>query len=300
MDSIKKWDVFISHASEDKDILVRLLAKQLTEVYKVKVWYDEFALEYGDSLLDSIEKGLQYSDYGVVIFSKSFFDKVWTDHEYKSLRTKEMLLNKKIIIPIWYNITREKVASYSLILADKYAITLNEDINSNIIDDLAMKLIKVIRPDIYDNIARMSYFESILKNSKKGRVDVEKIPTPPVRHETISVHMRARLKLVYNTIKEVDYRTYEMYEEDFRRSTNIDRELIITELLSAAYIDCLKVRNMTFKEKSYIYSVIMICSDFRNNELGFTQNEVQLFNSIVEKYTQNIEAIVVMEYKFDV
>lgn len=299
MESIKKWDVFISHASEDKDILVRLLAKQLSEVYKVKVWYDEFTLEYGDSLLDSIEMGLQYSNYGLVIFSESFFDKVWTDHEYKSLKTKEMLLNKKIIIPIWYNITREKVASYSLILADKYAITLIKDINNNIIDDLAMKIIKVIRPDIYDNIARMSYFESKLKNGILKKVDAEKITTPPIRHETVSVQMRARLNLVYNTIKEVDLRSYEMYEEDFRRSTNIDRELIITELLTAAYIDCLKIRDMTFTEKSYIYSVIMICSNFRSDELGFTQNEVQLFNNIVKKYTQDIETGIVMEYKFD-
>ena len=100
------WDVFISHASEDKDMLVRPLAKQLNEIYKVNVWYDEFTLEYGDSLLDSIESGLQDSNFGVVVFSKNFFQKVWTDHEYKSLRTKEMLLNKKVIVPIWYDITK--------------------------------------------------------------------------------------------------------------------------------------------------------------------------------------------------
>ncbi|SNS99191.1 hypothetical protein SAMN05446037_10329 [Anaerovirgula multivorans] len=31
------WDVFISHASEDKELVVRPLAKQLSEIYKAKV-----------------------------------------------------------------------------------------------------------------------------------------------------------------------------------------------------------------------------------------------------------------------
>ncbi len=78
------WDVFISHASEDKDRLVRSLAKQLSDVYKVSVWYDEFSLEYGDFLLDSIEKGLQESAFGIVVFSDEFFKKTWTGHEYKA------------------------------------------------------------------------------------------------------------------------------------------------------------------------------------------------------------------------
>lgn len=38
----KKWDVFISHASEDKDTIVRQLADAL-EKLKVKIWFDEFS-----------------------------------------------------------------------------------------------------------------------------------------------------------------------------------------------------------------------------------------------------------------
>lgn len=199
------WDVFISHASEDKELIVRPLAKQLSEVYKAKVWYDEFSLEYGDSLLDSIEKGLQNSKYGVVVFSQDFFKKIWTDHEYKSLRTKEMLLNKKVIIPVWYNITKEEISKYSLVLADKFAIGLNNEID---VDDLATKILKIIRPDIYDNISRMQYFERLLKDSKQGMIsnkDFLKITRiPPIRHEKLSTQMSARLKLIHNAIKDID------------------------------------------------------------------------------------------------
>ena len=42
-------DVFISHASEDKDAIVRPLANALISC-GLKVWYDEFTLRIGDSL----------------------------------------------------------------------------------------------------------------------------------------------------------------------------------------------------------------------------------------------------------
>ena len=48
----KKYDVFISHASEDKDAIVRPLATEL-EMLSVRVWYDEFSLKLGDSFLAS-------------------------------------------------------------------------------------------------------------------------------------------------------------------------------------------------------------------------------------------------------
>jgi len=38
------WDVFISHASEDKDSFVRPLTDRLHE-FGVKIWYDEFELK---------------------------------------------------------------------------------------------------------------------------------------------------------------------------------------------------------------------------------------------------------------
>ncbi len=69
-----KYDVFISHASEDKADLVRPLAQGLDEK-GLSVWYDEFTLHLGDSLTESINKGLSKSSYGIVILSRNFFRK---------------------------------------------------------------------------------------------------------------------------------------------------------------------------------------------------------------------------------
>ncbi len=212
---------------------------------------------------------------------------------------KEMLLNKKVIIPIWYNITKEQVAKYSLILADKVAISLNNDFDIN---DLTIKILKVIRPDIYNNISRMHYIEQLINTSKKYMIsnkDFNKISIPPIRHEKISTQMKARLKLVHNSIKDVDNRSYEDYEKDFRRSTNIDREIIITELITAAYLDCVDIREMTLEEKVKVYTLALTLGNAKNN-LPINEKELEVFLEIMDSYIQNINAEIVVEYKFDI
>jgi TIR domain len=65
--SALQHDVFICHASEDKDTIVRELAGALRDQH-LDVWYDEFSLKVGDSLRQTI---------GVVIISPAFFAKRW-------------------------------------------------------------------------------------------------------------------------------------------------------------------------------------------------------------------------------
>lgn len=78
------FDVFICHASEDKDDFVRPLAEQLRKNH-VEVWYDEFSLKVGDSLRRSIDIGLSKSRYGIVVLSRHFFKKEWSQWELDGL-----------------------------------------------------------------------------------------------------------------------------------------------------------------------------------------------------------------------
>lgn len=58
--SKKEWDVFISHASEDKDTIVREITDILVKLNE-KVWLDEISLNIGNSLTKSIDEGLKKS-----------------------------------------------------------------------------------------------------------------------------------------------------------------------------------------------------------------------------------------------
>jgi hypothetical protein len=72
----REWDVFISHASEDKDEVARPLTKILGQM-GVKAWFDETELNVGDSLSRTIDAGLSKSKFGIVILSPSFLKKDW-------------------------------------------------------------------------------------------------------------------------------------------------------------------------------------------------------------------------------
>ena len=117
----KEWDVFVSHASEDKAGFVRELADGLVEA-GLKVWYDEFTLKVGDSLRRSIDRGLENSRYGIVVLSPAFLEKEWPQKELDGLVGLETG-GRKVILPVWHRIGAADVRKYSPTLADRVATT---------------------------------------------------------------------------------------------------------------------------------------------------------------------------------
>jgi hypothetical protein len=104
-----------------------------------KIWYDEFQLKIGDSLRKKIDEGLKLSKYGIGVLSRDFFRKNWTEYELNGLVAREMN-GVKVILPIWHNVTRDEVLSFSPTLADKVA--LNTAIYS--LQEIATELGKLI------------------------------------------------------------------------------------------------------------------------------------------------------------
>lgn len=141
---MKEYDIFISHASEDKEIIVRELANRLSN-YGLSVWYDEFSLKAGDSLREKIDEGLFNSLCGLLVLSPNFFKKNWPKKELNGLMSiNSSNMNK--IIPIWHRVSKEEVMHYSPILADLVSI------NSNIgFEKTIEKILEVVDPKILDN-----------------------------------------------------------------------------------------------------------------------------------------------------
>ena len=116
-------DVFISHASEDKEAVAKELADLLI-AEGVSVWYDEYSVQLGDDLLEKIDEGLVNSQFGVIIFSPKFFaaKKTWTKREYSGLIAGEDVDKQKRIIPVWHEITREELYKKSPTIANRLAL----------------------------------------------------------------------------------------------------------------------------------------------------------------------------------
>jgi hypothetical protein len=132
------WDVFISHASEDKETVARPLAVEL-EAKGLQVWLDSQELYIGDQLTPKIEQGLQNAQFGVVIFSRSFFAKKWTQLELESLLKMEKPPDK-VILPVWHELTTAEVEEFSPTLAAKIGVETMAGL-----DQVVIALLRAIR-----------------------------------------------------------------------------------------------------------------------------------------------------------
>ncbi|MDP4268963.1 MAG: DUF1883 domain-containing protein [Bacteroidota bacterium] len=134
----KSYDVFISHASEDKDEVVRPLVYAL-QGEGLSVWYDEFEMKIGDSLRRKIDKGLANSRFGIVVLSKDFIKKGWTNYELDGIITK-VVTGEQVVLPIWHNITKKEVIDFSPSLADKLA----RNTSAFTVEEIASEIAEVI------------------------------------------------------------------------------------------------------------------------------------------------------------
>ena len=126
-----QYDVFMSHASEDKESIARPLTEEL-EARGLRVWFDNRELRIGDSIRQKIEEGLAQSSYGVVILSKPFISKFWPNFELDALIEK--------VLPIWHEISREEIASQFPALAGRFALSTSEHDTSYIAQQIYEKI----------------------------------------------------------------------------------------------------------------------------------------------------------------
>jgi hypothetical protein len=128
MEKIKRWDVFISHATPDKEEFVLPLAEALRS-RGLSVWLDRWEIELGDSISSSISEGLVLSKFGVVVLSKAFFSRAWPKKELGTLFAKESD-GASHIIPIWHKIDHQEVLENAPLLADRMAAQSSDGIHS--------------------------------------------------------------------------------------------------------------------------------------------------------------------------
>lgn len=134
-----RYDAFISHAVEDKLPIANELCSRL-EAAGLKIWYSGKELMAGDSLEKTITRGLAQCRYGVVILSSKYLEKNWPMKEFYMLLTKE-IENRKVILPVLYEITIDELEAKSMDMADRWSIPFNKGM-----DFVVDKIMDVVRP----------------------------------------------------------------------------------------------------------------------------------------------------------
>lgn len=92
------FDVFLSHSSADKAV-VRDLARRLHKD-RIKVWFDEWQIEPGNSIPGAIEKGLENSRVLIFCMSKNSFGSEWAQLEFTTFQFRDPLNRERRFIPL--------------------------------------------------------------------------------------------------------------------------------------------------------------------------------------------------------
>jgi hypothetical protein len=247
--------VFISHASEDKNAIVRPLATEL-ERLSVKVWYDEFSLKLGDSLSVSIDKGLKESRFGLLVLSKSFLCKNWPEYEYRSLLTRQ-IDGENVILPLWYGVTKEDVKGYSLFLADIMSFLVSED-------NLAvatLAILRVIRPDIWQGIRMGNVLRKAIEKAEPVLIKRSQLKMATSKQSQLTRQQIVRSKAIYYGIGRHLNLSFDKYVDNYELDMVPERELQSWEIMNASYFEMLdRHPDATERDKKDYFNVLIALS----------------------------------------
>jgi hypothetical protein len=248
------YDAFISYASEDKEQFVKPLFKFLKNL-GINSWFDEVSLEVGKSIRQSIDKGLKETKYGIIIFSKNFFNKNWTNYELNGFITRYNN-GENLIIPIWYEISKEEVSKFSPSLADLYALSFPD----KSLIEISYEILKKIKPSVYNNIIKYLSFYSEINNSNTFNVRMNKIKKGPIINDTLREEYVIRLKLLYFNYKRFLKTSFEELIDNFKRELNPHQELLIWERIFCKYEEFKANKELTKIEENEIFRILLFIS----------------------------------------
>jgi hypothetical protein len=152
-------DVFLSYAGEDSD-LAREIAGALHS-RSIKVWYAETELKVGDSLLESIDRGLRESERGILVLSDDYLAKGWPRYELDILMRQHIESDKRLL-PVWHGVSKADVEASHPGLAGIYALSTSSGFEA-----LVKGLQQVIVPNAA-TLAQTSIWEDPLHRFLNG------------------------------------------------------------------------------------------------------------------------------------
>jgi len=130
-------DVFLCHATADKDAYVRVFADRLRQ-HGISYWLDEAEIGWGDSVCDSINKGLGTSRYVIAFISDAFLARTWPKKEMNAALSLEDVRKCKVLLPLAVASIGRIKAAYPL-LGDRWHLKWEAGLEA-LVDELKAQL----------------------------------------------------------------------------------------------------------------------------------------------------------------
>lgn len=94
----KKKPIFLSHSSKDKDIIEELIP--YLNGAGLPVWFDKISIDYGESITEAIEKGIEESGSAIFWITKDFLDSNWCRTERRNFSNRHSANDDVLLISV--------------------------------------------------------------------------------------------------------------------------------------------------------------------------------------------------------
>lgn len=257
--------VFLSHSSQDKADLVRPLAEFL-RIQGITVWFDEFTLVPGDSLAESIDRGLVQSDVGVLVISPAFISTArssgWTSYEYRGIVSNTIGASTTRLIPIWHGVDAATVRAFSPSLADTLAITTD----GRELAEVAFDVMRVVAPDKARSLSVLLATEKLRSHLTPGdqeQVDPRNLVLAPRRSVIADGQVIVRATLVVKAMRSsgASYvADLEGFLDDLASDSHVETELRVWEVIAATYSTVSQRHPATAESRKDLANFILLLS----------------------------------------
>ena len=134
------YDVFICHAKEDKEDVVRPIVEAI-KARGITPWYDEEKITWGDSIVGEVNKGLKNSRYVMVVLSPAFMKKNWPKVEFEAALNKEATTGEKLVLPLLVGSEEERKKIMSEYVIQNHKLHLVWDGNAEVVADSIQEIL---------------------------------------------------------------------------------------------------------------------------------------------------------------
>jgi len=226
---MKKWDLFLSHASDDKETVVEPLAQALAKL-GLSIWYDSMAMSPGATLTASIDEGLAHSTFGVLVITPRFLAKRWPKYEADALLAREAR-GETMIQLLFHDVDYDDVKQWSPELADRLAILTRGRLPIAV----AMDIARIARPDIFEQAHKRLAALLAEETSETQLVKLNELRAAPIQHQELPPEAIGRIRLVRAALLDAYPHSMDFWIDGFRHDAHPSKNISEWEHLAAVY-----------------------------------------------------------------
>ena len=239
------YDVFISHASSDKEEYVNNLKSSIDKL-GVNIFYDKDTIQWGDEWKKKLLEGIKTAEFAIIVISEKFFGREWTEKELNDFLKRQNSNGQKIILPILHKISFDQLKEQYPSIADIQAIDSNKYSCDQIALLFAKQLIQRIRPNDSDDEKRVESDDQtyirLLRQAYYSLIEFRNLVNDPYPKKK-KIEVRKILTVAFQPI--YDYYNFYKTSSDSNNNAHVCKAKEITDQYDVA-IEALR----TLKENS--------------------------------------------------